>query len=421
MAQLSDDCFAFGGKLLTLDAAVALIRAETQPRTGVEHVALAQADGRILATDVVAPMDLPPFRNSAVDGYAVRLADLNTTDILPVVGRLVAGAAATEPLGAGTARRIFTGAAMPPSADTVFMQEDVELVSGGPATQEVRCPTGLKPGANTRPQGEDIAVNTVALLAGLRLRPQDLALAAALGLRELPVRRAVQLALFSTGSELAEPGNPLGPAKLFDANRILLMSLARRAGAAVTDLGILPDQRASIEAALLRASQDHDLLLTSGGVSAGEEDHVRDAVQAVGRLTFWRLAIKPGRPVAMGQVAGVPFMGLPGNSVAAFVTFAQVARPLIAALGGAAAAPSLGFPAVAAFSYRKKAGRREYVRVRAVAGPDGTPHLHKHPIDGAGILTSLTRTDGLAELAEDVLSVVPGTSVRYLPYEGGLL
>ena len=189
----------------------------------------------------------------------------------------------------------------------------------------------------------------------------------------------------------------------------------------MTDLGILPDQRARIEAALLAASRDHDLLLTSGGVSAGEEDHVRDAVQAVGAVTFWRLAIKPGRPVAMGQVAGVPFMGLPGNPVAAFVTFAQVARPLIAALGGAARRPLLGCPAVAAFSYRKKAGRREYVRVRVAAGLDGVLHLHKHPVDGAGILTSLTGTDGLAELTEDMLTVVPGTAVRYLPYEGGLL
>ncbi len=416
MAQLSDDCFAFGGKLLTLDAAVALIRAETRPVAGVEHVALVQADGRILAADVAAPMDLPPFRNSAVDGYAVRLADLDRTDTLPVMGRLAAGTAATEPLRAGTAHRIFTGAAMPPGADTVFMQEDVELLAG-----QVRCPPGLKLGANTRPQGEDIAAGATALSTGLCLRPQDLALAAALGLRDLPVRRPLRLGLFSTGSELAEPGSALGPAKLYDANRVLLAALARRAGAAVTDLGILPDHRAGIEVALLRASRDHDLLLTSGGVSAGEEDHVRDAVQAVGSLTFWRLAIKPGRPVAMGQVAGVPFMGLPGNPVAAFVTFARVARPLMAALGGAAVQPLLGYPAVAAFGYRKKAGRREYVRVRAVPQPDGALHLHKHPVDGAGILTSLTRTDGLAELAEDVLSIVPGTTVLYLPYEGGVL
>ena len=416
MAQLSDDCFAFGGKLLTLDAALSLIRSETRPVTGTEQLTLAEADGRILAVDLIAPIDLPPFRNSAVDGYALRLADLGTGDTLPVTGRLAAGTAATEPLHPGTARRIFTGAAMPPGADTVFMQEDVELSAG-----QVRCPPGLQPGANTRAQGEDIAAGVLALPAGRRLRPQDLALAAALGLRDLPVRRPVRLGLFSTGTELAEPGSILQPAQLYDANRVLLAALARRAGAAVTDLGILPDQRTGIEAALLAASQDHDLLLTSGGVSAGEEDHVRDAVQAIGSLTFWRLAIKPGRPVAMGQVAGVPFIGLPGNPVAAFVTFTQVARTLIAALGGAAIRPVSGHPAIAAFTYRKKAGRREYVRVRATPAPDGVLHLHKHPVDGAGILTSLTSTDGLAELAEDMLAVVPGTTVQYLPYEGTLL
>ncbi len=416
MAQLSDDCFAFGGRLLTLDAALALIQSETRPVAGTERLTLADADGRILAADLIAPIDLPPFRNSAVDGYALRLADLAAGGTLPIAGRLPAGAAATEPLRPGTARRIFTGAAMPPGADTVFMQEDVEVAAG-----QVRCPPGLKPGANTRAQGEDIAAGVLALPAGRRLRPQDLALAAALGLRDLPVRRPVRLALFSTGSELAEPGSTLRPAQLYDANRVLLAALARRAGAAVTDLGILPDHRAGIEAALLAASRDHDLLLTSGGVSAGEEDHVRAAVQAVGSLTFWRLAIKPGRPVAMGQVAGVPFIGLPGNPVAAFVTFVQVARALIAALGGAAVRAVPGTPAIAAFSYRKKPGRREYVRVRAAPGPDGALHLHKHPVDGAGILTSLTATDGLAELAEDMLTVVPGTRVQYLPYEAALL
>lgn len=416
MAQLSDDCFAFGGKLLTIDAALAVIAAETRPVEEVERVGLHDADGRVLAAGLVAPVDLPPFRNSAVDGYAVRLADLDGRDTLPVLGRLPAGTAAHEPLQPGTARRIFTGAAMPSGADTVFMQEDVQLDGGA-----VRLPPGLKPGANTRLQGEDIASGAPALAAGLRLRPQDLALAAALGLDALAVRRRVRVALFSTGSELVAPGQALGPAQQHDSNRVLLGALARRAGAAVSDLGILPDSRGGIRAALLAASSGHDLVLTSGGVSAGEEDWVRDAVQAVGTLAFWRLAIKPGRPVAMGRIGGAAFMGLPGNPVAAFVTFVQVARPLLAALGGAAAEPALAYPAVAGFGYRKKTGRREYVRVRVTPGPDGTLHAHKHPVDGAGILTSLTATDGLVELPEDLTGVVPGTVVRFLPYSGGLL
>ena len=415
MAQLSDDCFAFGGKLLTVAEARMLIASGATPVAGTERVGLLEADGRVLAEGLAAPGDLPPFRNSAVDGYAVRLADLDAGRAMPVVGRLPAGAAPSEALEPGTARRIFTGAAMPPGADTVFMQEDVELSPAG-----VRLPAGLKPGANTRPQGEDILAGASALPPGVRLRPQDLALAAALGVTHLAVRRRVRVGLFSTGSELVGPGDGLGPAQQHDSNRVLLGALARRSGAEVSDLGILPDDPGAIRAALAAAGAGHDLVLTSGGVSAGEEDWVRDAVQAVGSLAFWRLAIKPGRPVAMGQVGTAAFMGLPGNPVAAFVTFTMVARPLLAALAGEAWAPAPGYPVVAGFSYRKKTGRREYVRVRVQAGPDGVLHARKHPVDGAGILTSLTMTDGLVELGEDAVAVTPGEVVAYVPYGGGL-
>jgi molybdopterin molybdotransferase len=244
-----------------------------------------------------------------------------------------------------------------------------------------------------------------------------LALAAALGFRELAVRTPIRLALFSTGDELVEPGQPAGASQRYDSNRVLLAALARRAGAVVTDLGILPDRRGTIATALAEAARHHDLILTSGGVSVGEEDHVRSAVEANGRLTFWRLAIKPGRPVAMGEVAGTPFVGLPGNPVAAFITFVHIARPLIRALAGAQVEPPARFPVRAAFSYRKKTGRREYVRVRIEPGDDGWLTAHKHPVEGAGILTSLTETAGLVELPEPVTRVAPGDTVLYLPYE----
>lgn len=413
MAQLSDDRFAFGGDLLTLDAALRVIAADVPCVAGVELVTLHAADGRILAEDVIAPLDLPPFDNSAVDGYAVCLADLDDKPALPVDGRLAAGMPATEALPPATTRRIFTGAALPAGADTVFMQEDVRLDDQG----RVHFPAGLRPGANTRRRGEDIASGARALRRGRRLRPQDLALAAAFGLRHLPVRLPVRVALFSTGNEIVEPGLPVGPAQRYDSNRVLLAALAVRAGARIRDLGILADRQEVLAAAFLAAAQDSDLILTSGGVSAGDEDHVRAAAETVGRLAFWRLAIKPGRPVAMGSVAGVPFIGLPGNPVAAFVTFAHVARPLIAALGGAPVQAQPPFRVRAAFSYRKKAGRREYVRVRLLPGPDGEPQAHKHATEGAGILTSLTETSGLAELAEPVTAVAPGDSVGYLPYE----
>jgi molybdopterin molybdotransferase len=415
LAQLSDDCFAFGGELLTVDTALRIIATGVTCVEGVEQIPLHAADGRILAEDVIAPVDLPPFDNAAVDGYAVRLADLESspTGSLPIDGRLAAGAPVARALAPTTTRRIFTGAALPPGADTIFMQEDVRLDENGC----VRFPAGLRRGANTRLRGEDIATGARALRQGQRLRPQDLALAAALGLRQLPVRRPIRVGLFSTGDELVEPGLPTGPSQRYDSNRILLAALAGRAGAQVMDLGILPDRRDTIAAALAEAAGGCDLILTSGGVSAGEEDHVKAAVETAGRLVFWRLAIKPGRPVAMGMVAGVPFVGLPGNPAAAFITFVHVARPMIAALSGAAVEAPATLRVRAAFSYRKKAGRREYVRVRIEPGADGEPMAHKHGVEGAGILTSLTETSGLAELAEAVTAVAPGDSVNYLPYE----
>jgi molybdopterin molybdotransferase len=414
VAQLSDDCFAFGGKLLSIDAALQRIAADVPCVAGTQDVPLHEADGRILAQDVIAPVDLPPFDNAAVDGYAVRITDLADTAVLPVAGRLAAGEPATDVLPPGTARRIFTGAALPPGADTVFMQEDVQVAQDG----RVRFPPGLRPGANTRPRGEDIACGACALPRGRRLRPQDLALAAALGLRSLPVHLPIRVALFSTGDELVEPGLPTGPAQRYDSNRVLLAALVRRAGAQVRDLGILPDRQDAIAAALAQAAQGSDIILTSGGVSTGDEDHVKAAVETVGRLTFWRLAIKPGRPVAMGTVRGVPFVGLPGNPAAAFITFAHIARPLIAALGGAPVEQPTTLRVRAEFSYRKKAGRREYVRVRLSSDAGSEPRAHKHSVDGAGILTSLTETGGIVELGEEVTKVSPGDSVGYLPYEG---
>ncbi len=414
MAQLSDDCFAFGGKMLSIDAALRRIAQDVPCVVDSEWVPLLAGDGRILAEDVIAPIDLPPFDNSAVDGYAVRFDDLTERSQMPVAGRLAAGAPATDPLHAGTARRIFTGAALPPGADTVFMQEDVRLDERGC----VHFPAGLRRGANTRPRGEDVARGACALPRGRRLRPQDLALAAALGLHRLPVRQPVRVALFSTGDELVEPGTPMAEARRYDSNRVLLAALLRRAGVDVRDLGILADRQDAIAEALAGAAADNDLVITSGGVSAGEEDHVKAAVETVGQLSFWLLAIKPGRPVAMGTVRGVPFVGLPGNPVAAFVTFAHVARPLIDALGGALVEAPATVRVRAEFSYRKKAGRREYVRVRLSSGPDGEPCAHKYPVDGAGVLMSLTETSGIVELTEAVIKVTPGDSVGYLPYQG---
>ncbi len=419
MAQLSDDCFAFNGPLLPVIDAERLIAQRVAPVNGQETVTLRKAAGRVLAEDVMAPVNLPPFDNSAVDGYAVRAQDIDSErdSRLTIVDRVAAGHAASHALEAGETIRIFTGAPMPDGADTVFMQEDCRVEGAA-----VIVPPGLKRGANRRLAGEDIAAGAVALPAGRRLAVQDVALAAALGLTTLAVRRRVRIALFSTGDEIVEPGEKLPRAALYDSNRYMLASLIERFGADVTDLGILRDDPKELARAIASAAIDHDLVLTTGGVSTGEADHVRAAVESIGRIVFWRLAIKPGRPVAMGVIRGAngggaaAFVGLPGNPVAVFVTFVRVVRPLLLRLAGALPEPLIALPARSAFSYKKRKGRREYVRVKLRTTPDGAVEAVKHAQDGAGVLTSLTETDGLAELNEDVTKVEPGSTVGFLSY-----
>jgi molybdopterin molybdotransferase len=292
------------------------------------------------------------------------------------------------------------------------MQEDVRLADDG----SVVLPIGLKPGANVRPAGEDIALGAVALKAGQRLRPQHVAVAAAFGLAELNVRRRIRVAVFSTGDELASPGGSRGPAQLFDSNRVMLLAMLKRLGCEVSDLGIFDDRRAPLASALREVAERHDLLLTTGGVSTGEEDHVKAAVESVGTLVLWRMAIKPGRPVAMGIIGGTPFIGLPGNPVASFVTFVHVVRPTVLALAGGLPESPLLLQVHAAFTYKKKAGRREYVRVTLCKAEDGSLQAFKFAREGAGLLSSLIETDGLAELGEDITRIEPGQRIGFLSY-----
>ncbi len=381
--------------------------------TDTETVSLFEAEGRFLAEALVAPIDLPVFDNSAVDGYAVRFADLapQGETLLPVEGRVAAGhcldAAAIE----GKAVRIFTGAPMPEGLDTIFMQEDCKQTDTG-----VTLPAGLSRGANLRLHGEDLKAGETALPKGRRLRPEDIGLVAALGIDRLIVRRKLKAAVFSTGDEIMSPGQKLRPAAVYDANRFVLQSLLKRLGLDVTDLGILEDDPAKITQALGRAAQDHDLVITSGGVSMGEEDHVKGAISKAGSLVFWKLAIKPGRPVAMGVIDGTSFVGLPGNPVAVFITFIYVVRPLIAALNGASPEPAKPIQVTSGFTYKKKEGRREYVRVSLKQNAEGDMIAEKYPIEGAGVLTSLTRTDGLIELPENLTRVMPGDKIAYIDY-----
>jgi molybdopterin molybdotransferase len=415
MVQLSQDCFASGEQILSVDDAVGAIVARFSSVEEVETVALADADGRVLAGDLIATLQLPPFTNSAVDGYAVRGQDLPSGEArrFEVTGRLQAGSPATGvSVAPGEAVRIFTGAPMPTGADTVFMQEDVRVDETGGAL----LPPGLKVGANVRPAGEDITLGRVVLPANRWLRPQDVAVVAAMGLTQVRVRRRVKVAVFSNGDEIVDPGASKRAEQLFDSNRFMLLAMLRRLGCVVSDLGVRRDDSADIADALVTAARSHDLILSSGGVSTGEGDYVKTAVESVGTLVFWRIAMKPGRPVAMGVIDGTPFIGLPGNPVASFVTFAWVARPAILALAGAQWSQPPAVPVRAQFPYRKKTARREYVRVHLRKAEDGTLEAVKFPREGAGLLSSLVDTDGVVELPESVTRVEPGQIVDCFTY-----
>ncbi len=413
MAQLSKDSFSTGSGPMPVEEAVRLLFGRVPAIAETETVSLIEAEGRFLAESLTAPIDLPVFDNSAVDGYAVRFADLAAQGdtLLPLAGRVAAGHCLAEPAPEGRAVRIFTGAPMPAGLDTIFMQEDCKETEAG-----VSLPAGLSRGANLRRRGEDLKSGETALPKGRWLRPEDIGLAAALGLDRLTVRRKLKAAVFSTGDEIMSPGQALRPAAVYDANRFVLQSLLKRLGLEVTDLGILEDDPAKIREALAQAAKDHDLVITSGGVSMGEEDHVKGAISKAGSLVFWKLAIKPGRPVAMGVIDGTPFVGLPGNPVAVFITFVYVVRPLIAALNGAPCEPARPVPVTSGFTYKKKEGRREYVRVSLKANDSGQMIAEKYPIEGAGVLTSLTRTHGLVELPENVTKVAPGDTVGFIDY-----
>lgn len=413
MAQLSDDCFAFGGKLLAVDEALATVSQRLDCLVGTEPIDLSRALDRVLAAPMVAPRDVPPHNNSAVDGYAVRFADLThgKETRLPIGGRLQAGDPATASTGTATALRVFTGAAMPPGPDTIFMQEDCREEDGA-----VVLPAGMKKGANYRFAGEDVRKGETVLDPGKRLGPADLGLIASLGIDRLDVREPLKVAVLSTGNELLEPGEAARTGAVYDANRYTIAGLSHRAGYAVTDAGILPDRPEQVSTALSRLSRDHHAIIVSGGVSTGDADHVKNAVEAVGgRLHAWRLAIKPGRPVALGQIGDCAFVGLPGNPVAVVVTYLILARPLLAKLAGRSLPPVPAYPVIADFDYRKKPGRREYVRV-TLAAQDGLPRVRRFPRDGAGILSSVVASDGLLVLGEPIEGIQAGDRLPFVPW-----
>ncbi|MCU0123351.1 molybdopterin molybdotransferase MoeA [Pseudomonas vlassakiae] len=379
-----------------------LALAEAAPITQTERVSLAEAEGRVLATELVATLDLPPWPNSAMDGYALRLADLQG-EPLPVSQRIFAGHA-PEPLQPGTCARIFTGAPMPAGADCVEMQENTEVLEDG----RVRFLEALTLDQNVRPQGQETRKGEQVMAAGTRLGPIELGLAATLGHAELPVVRRVRVAVLSTGDELVEPGLPLGPGQIYNSNRRLLVSWLQRLGCEVRDMGIVPDNLERTRECL-GALGDVDLILSTGGVSVGEADYLGAALREAGELALWKLAIKPGKPLTFGHYRGVPVLGLPGNPASTLVTFGLLTRPYLLRRQGVADVTPLRFDVPAGFEWTKAGTRREYLRARI---DQGQVRIYKN--QSSGVLRSAAWAEGLVEVREGS-TPKPGDSVPFIP------
>ncbi|CAN5290899.1 molybdopterin molybdotransferase MoeA [soil metagenome] len=393
-----------------LDLALAELLAFAAPLAPAERVSTFDADGRVLAQDLLSGLDVPAHDNSAMDGYAVRCADWQDAATLLQVSQRIPAGSSGHGLAPASAARIFTGAPIPPGVDAVVMQEDCDAVEGG-----VRLRAQPRPGQWIRRRGEDVAAGAVVLSSGERLLPASLGLAASIGFDTLQVAPPVRVALFSTGDELVMPGDvapgDMKPGAIYNSNRFFLKALLQRLGCIVTDLGIVPDRLDATIAALKGASEQHDLILTSGGVSVGEEDHIKPAVQALGELNLWQIAIKPGKPFAYGKIGAAHFIGLPGNPVSSFVTFLLLVRPFILKLQGATRLAPESIAMTAHFDWTKADKRREFLRasVNAAGG------LELFASQSAGVLTSIVRADGLVDNPAGQV-IAHGDVVRFIPF-----
>jgi len=413
------DCCSDGGHdapSLPLEAARERILGALAPVAGVQRVALGAALGRVLARPVHAGVAVPAHDNSAMDGYAVRSADLGVAGgELRVAGRVLAGEAWSQPLESGTCLRIMTGAPIPEGADTVVMQEHVEVLEADRA----RFPAGVQPGANVRAAGEDLSAGAEALGAGHRLRPQEIGVIGSLGIPEVWVRRRPTVAFFSTGDELRSAGETLAPGAIYDSNRHMLAAALRRLGVEIHDMGVVGDDFSALKAAFEEAGSVADALVTTGGVSVGEADHVKEAIEATGSVDLWRIAMRPGRPLAFGRVGGATFFGLPGNPVSVAATFYQVVQPALRRMMGESGPlmPVL-LPAVAATAMKKRSGRSEFQRGIMEQQADGSVQVRPTGAQGSGMLTSMVKANCLIALEEDREGVAAGETVRVQPLEG---
>lgn len=419
---LNDDCFQPGQTRLRHSEAIALLKSHMSAVVPVVEIGLADASGRILAEEIRAAAPVPAHTNSAVDGYAfAATTDSRARGItLPVSGRAAAGRPLREAAAQNAAVRIFTGAVLPEGLDSVVMQEDVQLV-GDSAAPAIAIPAGLQPGANVRKAGEDVASGSVLFARGDTVRPQDLAALASIGRARLTCYERLRVAIVSTGDEVRSAGSgPLAPGEVYDANAPMLAALAGLIGADVTRLGIWPDREDEVRARLKQAASEFDVVLTSGGASLGEEDHMSRALSALGRRHMWQLAIKPGRPMMFGQIRSgahdCVVVGLPGNPVAVFVCFLMYVGPLLRTAGGAPWRDPRRFMVPAAFEFTgRKTGRREFWRGRLAETPDGL-RAEKFVRDGSGLISGLRWSDGLIDIPEERGDIASGDPVAFIPY-----
>lgn len=390
--------------LIPFDQALQKLLDAASPCVAIETVPVADAIGRVLAESPVAAVSVPPADNSGMDGYAVRIADLKDTNALPLSQRIPAGTA-PQPLQAGSCARIFTGAEIPAGADAVVMQENVTLQG-----DRVVFPEAVKPAENIRPLGQDLMAGDQVLAAGVRLQPSDLGMLASVGLAEVQVYKPLKVAILSTGDELVEPGKPLAAGQIYNSNRYILAGLLKNLGMEIVDLGCVADTHEATLQALTDAAEKADAIISTGGVSVGEEDHVKNAVEELGRLDMWKLRIKPGKPVAHGLVGTTPFIGLPGNPTSTLITFCLLARPFLQKLQGAAYKAPLTLPVAAGFVRGRANLRQEFLRARIENGR-AVPFKNQ----SSGVLSSASWADGVAIVPSET-QIAEGDIVDFIPF-----
>jgi len=414
MSKNNDKDCDSGQKLMTIDDALSLLLSHAQPITETEKLPLDQAHGRILSEDLTSSIQVPPHDNSAMDGYAVHSSDLanNKEVLLPVSQRIPAGTMGT-PLKAGTAARIFTGAPIPPCADAVVMQEVCTVINnekGEVVKSSVKITGPIPAGKNIRKSGEDIDIGATILKAGTKLKPQDIGLAASVGIGEINVYKRLKVGVFFTGNELREPAETLEAGQIYNSNRHTMRGLLQNLNCEVIDLGTVEDTLEATKNAMLKAAEQADIIMTSGGVSVGEEDYIRIALEEIGQLDLWRINIKPGKPLAFGSIQSTPFLGMPGNPVSVFATFCIFARPFILQKQGASNTKANSFMVPANFTWAKAGKRHEYLRARTENGK-----IELFPHQGSGVLTSTSWANGLALIPADT-TVKPDDMVEFTPF-----